>query len=56
MAIHPSGRDKDIVEMRLKSKHRIIRKFIELQDLGFYKASARFELPQFASYEEKFNW
>ena len=54
MSIHPSGRDEDIKVLREENKKRIIRKFIELQNLGFYKASTRFELPQFATYEEKF--
>ena len=52
---HPSGLDKDLVEIRNANKKRIIDKFIELQDKGFYKPSRLFRFPKNAGYEEKYN-
>ncbi len=53
MEHHPSGLDKHIVEIREDNKDRIIRKFVELYQTGFYKPSAKFFFAPDASFDEK---
>lgn len=53
MKKHPSGLEQDICKIRAANKQRIIFKFIELMDAGFYSHSSRFHFKQNLSKTEK---
>lgn len=57
---HPSGKNSDIIQLRNENKKRIIRKFVELYEQGFYKPSSRFVFPSKSTFSEKIkiagNW
>ncbi|MBN2745247.1 MAG: KamA family protein [Bacteroidales bacterium] len=53
MEHHPSGLDKNLIEIREENKNRIIQKFVELHQTGFYKPSSKFFFAPEATFEEK---
>lgn len=53
MKLHPSGLNEDLIMLREQNKSRIINKFIELQEKGFYKPSRKFFFPKKATLEQK---
>ncbi|RLD36582.1 MAG: KamA family protein [Bacteroidetes bacterium] len=53
MALHPSGMDEDLIIIRNQNKERIIRKFVELQEKGFYKPSRKYSFPKGATLKHK---